>query len=126
MSIPSKALRFSPNETLLMDGESIEDCPGEKKVWKKEGNVFKAYAVETGSSNGSSTEILSGLKVGDEIITEFIILQEESSEEQGNNNPFMPRRPNRQQRNGQGGQSGQSGQGGQNNQGQVRPGGGAR
>lgn len=129
MSIPSKALRFSPNETLLMDGESIEDCPGEKKVWKKEGNVFKAYAVETGSSNGSSTEILSGLKVGDEIITEFIILQEESSEEQGNNNPFMPRRPNRQQRNGQGGQSGQSGQSGQggpNNQGQVRPGGGAR
>lgn len=125
LSIPSKALRFSPNETLLMDGESIEDCPGEKKVWKKEGNVFKAYAVETGSSNGSSTEILSGLKAGDEIITEFNILQEEGSDEQqGDNNPFMPRRPNRQQKNGQGSQSGQGGQNSQN--GQSRPGAGSR
>ncbi len=113
LSIPSKALRFSPNETLLMDGESIEDCPGEKKVWKKEGNVFKAIPVETGSTNGSSTEITSGLKVGDEIITEFIILKEETEDQQGNNNPFMPRRPNRQQRtpNGQGGPGGQGGQG---------------
>ena len=114
LSVPSKALRFSPNETLLMDGESIEDCPGMKKVWKKEGNVFKAIAVETGSTNGSSTEILSGLKEGDEIITEFVLPMEEVSEEgQGNNNPFMPRRPNRQQqRGGSGGNGGGPGGGG--------------
>lgn len=127
LSVPSKALRFSPNETLLMDGESIEDCPGMKKVWKKEGNVFKAIAVETGSSNGSSTEILSGLKEGDEIITEFVLPMEEMSEEgqgQGNNNPFMPRRPNRQQRRGgQGSSDGNSGSGPGGNSGGGRPGG---
>lgn len=130
LSIPSKALRFSPNENLLLDGETIEDCAGEKKVWKKEGNVFKAYSVETGSTNGTSTEILSGLKAGDEIITEFNIIQEESEDNQQNNNPFMPRRPgsNKQKKgdsssSGQGGQGSQGGQGGQGG-GQGRPSGG--
>jgi len=114
LTIPSKALRFSPNESLLQDGESIEDCQGDKKVWIKKGDVFKAISVETGSTNGTLTEIVSGLKVGDEIITEFNIEQEEV-EQQGNNNPFMPRRPgsNRDKK------SDQGGQGGQNNQGTV-------
>ena len=89
--------------------------------------MFKAIAVETGSSNGSSTEILSGLKEGDEIITEFVLPMEEMSEEgqgQGNNNPFMPRRPNRQQRRGgQGGSDGNSGSGPGGNSGGGRPGG---
>ena len=122
LSIPSKALRFSPNETLLLDGESIEDCQGEKKVWKKDGNVFKAIAVETGSTNGTFTEIKSGLKAGDEIITEFNLLQEQGdNEQQGDNNPFMPRRPgsNKKKSGESGGQGSSGGQGG-------RPSGGPR
>ncbi len=114
LSIPSKALRFSPNETLLLDGETIEDCEGDKKVWKKEGNVFKAYPVTIGSTNGTMTEIVKGLKEGDEIITEFNLPQEET-ESQQTNNPFMPQRRNRNNNNNQnGGQSGTN----QNNRGQ--------
>ena len=104
LTIPSKALRFSPNEALLLDGESIEDCEGDKKVWIREGNVFKAKAVEIGSSNGSLTEITSGLKAGDEIITEFNIEQEEETPQE-NNNPFMPSRPGSNRKNKKDGQN---------------------
>ena len=67
------------------------------KVWKQDGKVFKAYAVTTGTTNGVLTEITSGLKEGDEIITEFSIIggmDESTDAAPGGNNPFMPRRPN--------------------------------
>lgn len=118
LTIPSKALRFAPNETLLMDGESISDCEGAQKVWTKQGNEFKAIPVTVGSTNGTITEILSGLKEGDEIITEFNIMQEETEGDTQNNNPFMPRRPNSNRKgtsNGNGSGNGGS-QGGSNNQ----------
>ncbi len=90
--VPSKALRFSPSEVMLSEGESIEDCLGRNKVWKQEGKVFKAYAVTTGISDGTSTEILSGLKEGDNVITEFIMSMPEEAPAQ-QNNPFMPKPP---------------------------------
>ncbi len=124
LAVPSKALRFTPNETLLLDGESIEDCASEKKVWIREGNVFKAIAVETGSTNGTFTEIVSGLKAGDEIITEFNIEQEEEENgQQENNNPFMPRRPgsNKEKKSNQNDNNTSGTPGGQNAGGGRRP-----
>ena len=92
LAIPSKALRFAPNEALLADDETIEDCEGHLKVWTKQGNVFKALPIVTGLTNGAVTEVISGLKAGQEIISEFIMNGED---EQGSNNPFMPRFRNR-------------------------------
>ncbi len=111
LTIPSKALRFSPNEALLLDGEKIEDCNSDKKVWIFKDNVFKAIPVETGSTNGTLTEITSGLKSGDEILTEFNIEQESEEVQQENNNPFMPKRPgsNRTKKDDSGNTSGNSG-----------------
>ena len=43
MAVPSKALRFMPNEAFLQKGETIEDCEGDHKLWTKEGSVFKAH-----------------------------------------------------------------------------------
>lgn len=99
LAVPSKALRFQPTEAMLADGESIESVDAEQKVWKREGNVFKAYAVTTGATNGTLTEILSGLKEGDEVITEFQIsgAEDESATPQQQNNPFMPGPRNRNQ-----------------------------
>ena len=51
-AVPSKALRFTPNEALLAKGEKIEDCEGDHKVWTKEGDTFKAHKVEIGTTNG--------------------------------------------------------------------------
>lgn len=92
LAVPSKALRFTPNEALLSKGEQIADCEGDHKIWTKEGNTFKAYKVETGTSNGILTEIKSGIKEGTEILVDFNISGGETPEgEQQATNPFMPR-----------------------------------
>ncbi len=91
LAVPSKALRFTPSELILAEGETIEDCDNSTKVWKQEGKVFKAYAVKTGTSNGTFTEILSGVNEGDNVITEFVLSASEEMNEAPKNNPFMPK-----------------------------------
>ena len=96
---PAKALRFMPNEALLHEGQSIEDVEAPKKLWTMEGNVFKAHKVETGTTNGVLTEIVSGISAGTEVLVDFTITGgEEMPQAQQAQNPFMPRpRGNRNQ-----------------------------
>ncbi len=96
---PAKALRFMPNEALLSEGQSIEDVEAPKKLWTMEGNVFKAHKVETGTTNGVLTEIVSGISAGTEVLVDFTITGgEEMPQAQQAQNPFMPRpRGNRNQ-----------------------------
>ena len=92
LAVPSRALRFTPNEALLQEGETVEDVVAPSKVWTKEGKTFKAHKVETGTTNGMLTEIVSGVAAGTEVLTDFeIIGGETESEEQTTSNPFMPR-----------------------------------
>ena len=92
LAVPAKALRFQPNEALLKKGESIDDCEGDHKLWTKEGNVFKAHKVETGTTNGILTEITGGIAAGTEVLTDFNISGGAAPEaEQQAGNPFMPR-----------------------------------
>jgi len=98
--VPAKALRFMPNEALLAEGQTIEDVETPLKVWTQEGPVFKAHKVEIGTTNGVTTEIVSGVGEGTEVLTDFEI--EGPAPEMGGGqqaqNPFMPRpgRNNRQ------------------------------
>ena len=101
LAVPSKALRFTPNEAILDKGEQIADCQGDHKVWTKEGNTFKAYKVETGTSNGVLTEIKSGIKEGTEVLVDFNISGGETAEGgQQASNPFMPHPKNNNNKNG--------------------------
>ena len=85
---------FTPNEKMLSKEQSIQDIQAEHKVWTLENGVFKAHKVEIGLSNGITTEVTSGLKAGQKVITEFQIGgDEEPAESTQNNNPFMPKRP---------------------------------
>ena len=104
LAVPSKALRFMPNEALLKKGEQIEDVEAPLKVWTMEGNTFKAHKVETGITNGMLTEIVSGINEGTEVLVDFSISGGESEQAgQQAQNPFMPRpRNNRQQQGGAG------------------------
>ena len=97
--VPAKALRFMPNEALLHEGQSIEDVEAPKKLWTLEGNTFKAHKVETGTTNGVLTEIVSGISAGTEVLVDFTITGgEEMPQAQQAQNPFMPRpRGNRNQ-----------------------------
>ena len=96
LAVLSKALRFSPSDKLLTKEQSIEDCESPSKVWKQEGNVFKAYPVKTGITNGTLTEVVSGLKEGDEVLTEISATSFENQDNNSQNrNPFMPGPRNR-------------------------------
>ena len=111
LAVPSKALRFHPNEALLQKGETIEDCEGDHKLWTKEGTVFKAHKVEVGTSNGIMTEITGGMKVDTEILTDFNISGGAGeAEQQQASNPFMPR-PSGNRNNNNNKQGGQAGGG---------------
>ena len=106
LAAPAKALRFQPNEAFLQKGETIDDCEGDHKVWTKEGTVFKAHKVEIGTTNGIMTEIVSGIKEGTEVLTDFNISGGAAEEEQQQGgNPFMPR-PRNNNNNKQGGNGG--------------------
>ena len=91
---PSKALRFMPNEALLAKGQQIADVEAKSKVWTLEGNTFKAHAVETGTTNGIMTEVVSGVAAGTEVLTDFTVESGDQAEEQQAGNPFMPKPKN--------------------------------
>ena len=107
LAAPAKALRFVPNEALLSKGQKIEDVEAPAKVWTLEGDTFKAHAVQTGTTNGLLTEIVSGISAGTEVLVDFKLSggeMEESGQQQAQN-PFMPRpRSNNRQQNSSGGQ----------------------
>ena len=91
LTVPAKALRFMPNEAFLQKGETIEDVEAPQKLWTREGNVFKAHKVETGTTNGVLTEITSGVSAGTEVLVDFSIAGGEEQVGQQAQNPFMPR-----------------------------------
>ena len=68
--------------------------PGLKtKVWVKKGPELHAIPVELGTTNGTLTQVLSGLSEGDKVITEVVngaAALEEANAPQ-TQNPFAPR-----------------------------------
>lgn len=95
LCVSTKALRFTPTQDLIK-GCKIVDCKGKNKVWTREGNTFKAHAVQIGMSDGIHTEILSGVSKGLEIITDAKAANENDDEQAENNNessPFAPKGP---------------------------------
>ena len=97
LTIPNKALRFTPNEAMLSEGETIQNAEGKTKVWVKEGSMLKAIPVKTGMTNGTLTQVFEGLAPGTEIITEIQVVMPEGEQKQMNTNPFMPQPRNRNQ-----------------------------
>ena len=99
VSVPSKALRFTPTKEMLQPGQKIVDCNAKKKLWVHEGNTFKAYGVSVGISNGTRTQIVSGIKEGTEVIVDIA----EPTDQEGadpsaaaasqEKSPFAPSRP---------------------------------
>lgn len=100
VSVPAKALRFSPSKEMMNDGEKIKDCNATNKLWIKETNILKAYPVKTGITNGIRTQILEGVKEGTAVITNAKAkggTDEENISEQNSQerSPFSPGPPER-------------------------------
>ena len=77
LSVPSKALRFTPTKETV-GNKKIVDCNGNNKVWILAGNEIKAVPVSIGMTDGTHTQIMSGLKEGQDIITELEVINEET------------------------------------------------
>ena len=101
LSVPNKALRFTPEKPLIGNNDIVKDCEGEHKLWTREGTTFTAHPVEVGISNGISTEIISGIPEGTKVVTEATIGvmpgenmgPEGNMENGGERSPFMPGPP---------------------------------
>lgn len=100
LSVPNKALRFTPEEPLIGKNDIVKDCESEHKVWTCEGTTFTAHPVEIGITNGISTEIISGVAEGTRVVTEATIggmpgesMEAPTGQEGGERSPFMPGPP---------------------------------
>lgn len=98
LCVPARALRFTPSSELLGKDVTIADCEASHKVWTRQGNVLTAHPVTTGISNGTLTEILSGIDEGTEVITEVTLgttAEASPAPTTGERSPFMPGPPDR-------------------------------
>jgi len=116
--VPSKALRFNPDEKLLSsymkslgkpegkmpEGGMPEGNPQPpvmdqgkkmKTVWVKKDSLIRPVPVETGSDDDIQIEIISGLELGDEVILSMEEQKAETEKKKAVDNPFMPKPPRR-------------------------------
>lgn len=92
LCVTSKAFRFTPTKETVAP-RKIVDCNGKNKVWMLDGNTIKAYSVNIGMTDGTHTQIVSGVKEGQEIITEIKVVteaEEETTTSDLESSPFAP------------------------------------
>ena len=92
LSVPSKALRFTPTKETV-GNKKIVDTEAKNKVWTLENNnTLKAHAVNIGMTDGTHTQILSGISQGKEVITAIKVGSNNEQETSNNqeSSPFAP------------------------------------
>ena len=84
---------ITPEENSMPSGSDPNQNPNMEKVWLRDKNgLLQPKTVETGMSDGIHVQILSGLDLGDEVITD--LSREEQMETSGpGGSPFMPKPP---------------------------------
>lgn len=92
--VSSKALRYTPTKETV-GKMKIVDCNGKNKVWTLDGNRIVAHSVNIGMTDGTHTEILSGISSGTSIITGLnVVTEEENTDESSTeSSPFQPSHP---------------------------------
>lgn len=99
LSVPSKALRYTPTKETV-GGMKIQDVSNAKsKVWTIEGNTLVAHKVTTGMTDGTNTQILSGIAAGQKVVTGVSVKSDDTANDTGDSSssseksPFAPGRP---------------------------------
>ncbi len=104
LSVPSKALRYTPAKETV-GGRKIQDVSNAKnKVWTLEGNTLVAHRVNIGITDGTHTQVLSGIKEGQNVITGVDVSTDEATAEDSSDgaesSPFQPGPPGKNKKNG--------------------------
>ena len=100
VSVPSRALRFVPDAGMLakaglnLDAGGIVPQPGEGTVvWTVSGSTVSLRQVVAGVSDGESTEIISGIREGESVITGVAAEKLAVESVRIERSPFMPGPP---------------------------------
>lgn len=98
LSVPSKALRFTPQKETVGKMKIIDNNANAKnKVWTIENNAIVSHKVNVGMTDGTNTQILSGIPAGLKVITGLSISSEAEATPQANvggeSSPFAPGPP---------------------------------
>ena len=81
LSVANKALRFTPTKETVGKDMKIVDCKGKNKVWTLNGNTLTAHSVNIGQSDAMHTQIISGIKAGQSVVTEIVVNASEDEED---------------------------------------------
>ena len=94
LSVSSKALRYTPTKETV-GNMKIVDGGGKSKVWVIEGNTIKSVPVNIGMTDGTHTQILSGVSRGQVIVTgvSAVTNEDETTANSSDQSPFGPKGP---------------------------------
>lgn len=94
LSVSSKALRYTPTKETV-GHMKIVDGGGKSKVWVIEGNTIKSVPVNIGMTDGTHTQILSGVSRGQVIVTgvSAVANEDETTANSSVQSPFGPKGP---------------------------------
>ena len=96
LSVPSKALRFTPQKETVGKMKIVDAANAKNKVWTIEGNSIVAHKVNIGMTDGTNTQIVGGIAEGTKVITGLNVMGGEEKmpmEAQGEKSPFAPGPP---------------------------------
>lgn len=101
LSVPSKALRFTPQKETVGKMKIVDVANAKNKVWTIEGNSIVAHKVNIGMTDGTNTLIVGGIAEGTKVITGLNVMGGEEKmpmEAQGEKSPFAPGPPGKNKR----------------------------
>lgn len=101
LSVPSKALRFTPQKETVGKMKIVDAANAKNKVWTIEGNSIVAHKVNIGMTDGTNTQIVSGIAEGTKVVTGLNVMGGEEKmpmEAQGEKSPFAPGPPGKNKR----------------------------
>ena len=98
LSVPSKALRFTPQKETVGKMKIVDQTGNAKnKIWTIEGNSIVAHKVNIGMTDGTNTQILNGISAGVKVVTGLNVTGGEQDDVQadagGEKSPFAPGPP---------------------------------
>lgn len=101
LSVPSKALRFTPQKETVGKMKIVDVANAKNKVWTIEGNSIVAHKVNIGMTDGTNTQIVGGIAEGTKVITGLNVMGGEEKmpmEVQDEKSPFAPGPPGKNKR----------------------------
>lgn len=96
LSVPSKALRFTPQKETVGKMKIVDVANAKNKVWTIDGNSIVAHKVNIGMTDGTNTQIVGGIAEGTKVVTGLNVMggeEEKPMEAQGESSPFAPGPP---------------------------------